>query len=66
MKPYMQMNARERIKQILNYNQRISETGDSRKILDDWQLRLERDLFRVEGHILKKERLLFGGGREHE
>lgn len=60
------MGVRTRIERILKYNERISTTEESRTVLDDWQLELERNLFKVDGHIIKSEILNFGNGRKHE
>lgn len=66
MKPYSQMIPRTRKQRLLDYNKRVHGTADSIKVLNEWNLDLDRKLVEVEGHRLKPEQLLFGENRTHQ
>lgn len=65
MKPYSQMVPRIRKERLLAYNNRIRDTEESMRVLQEWELDLDRQLVQFEGHRLKNEILLFGQNREH-
>lgn len=65
MKPYSQMMPRVRQERLLAYNKRIRGTEESMRVLQEWELDLERQLVQFEGHRLRPETLIFGQDRPH-
>lgn len=60
MKPYTQMNPRTRRERLLKFIQRIYETDRCIEKLNDWNLKLEKNLVRVSAFQLPGRGMQFG------
>lgn len=59
------MVPRIRQERLLAYNKRTRSTEESMRVLQEWELDLDRQLVQFEGHRLRAEILYFGQNREH-
>lgn len=53
-----------RIDRLLAFNRRLSQSQDSARILNDWNLVLDPNLIKIPGRVLPYPSLVFGGDRQ--
>lgn len=64
MSEYTRVGPQSRINQLINFNRRLQNTGQSMQILNGWQLELNSQLVEVPGRQLAFEKIFFGNGVE--
>lgn len=61
LRPYSQMEPRIRRQRLLDFNNRIQSSNENSKIREEWGLKVQRDLVKVNAYCIKPEILTFGG-----
>lgn len=61
---YTRLNPENRAKALKKFNNRIQQTPDSMKVLDEWNMKLDTDLISVPGRELPSETIVFGGSTQ--
>lgn len=60
LRPYSQMEPRIRRQRLLDFNNRIQSSNENSKIREEWGLKVQRDLVKVNAYCIKPEILIFG------
>lgn len=61
---YTRLNPENRVKALNKFNRRIQTTEESMKVLQEWNLKLERELVAVPARELPSEIIVFGGSNQ--
>lgn len=61
---YTRMNPQARVKNLKRFNQRIQNTPESLKVLDEWQMQLDSELIKISGRELAPESIVFDNNVE--
>jgi len=58
---YTRLNPQKRIEALESFNHRLQTTPESMKILNEWDMKLDKELMEIEARELPKESIVFGG-----
>ena len=58
---YTRLNPQKRVEALEGFNKRLQTTPESMKILNEWDMKLDRELIEIEARELPKESIVFGG-----
>lgn len=64
MAQYTKVGPAARIDRLLNFNQRLQQSKDSAKHLNDWNLGLDPKLLQIPARILPYPDIVFGNERK--
>ncbi|XP_001352313.3 protein piwi isoform X1 [Drosophila pseudoobscura] len=56
---YTRMNPDRRIDRLRRFNNRLQNTADSVKVLNDWNMKLDENLINVQGRIIAPQKIVF-------
>lgn len=57
---HTRLDAKNRMDRLRRFNRRLHSTAESLKILQDWNLELNKDLVHLDGRVLTHERIVYG------
>ena len=60
---YTRLNPQKRVEALESFNNRLQTTPESMKILNEWDMKLDKDLIEIDARELPKETIVFG--RDH-
>ena len=63
---YTRMTPGNRIRKLLEFNQRLNSTADSTRVLEEWNMKLDGKLVEVPGRVLKNETILWGTAQKYD
>lgn len=63
---HTRLNPQKRVESLESFNKRLQTTPESMKILNEWNMKLDRELIEIEARELPKESIVFGGDQTME
>ncbi|XP_037960636.1 protein aubergine-like [Teleopsis dalmanni] len=62
MSDYTRLNPEMRIQRLRNFNERLNSSAKSTEVLEEWNMKLDKDLLKIPARILPHEQILLGHG----
>lgn len=66
MRPYTAMNPGQRIKRLLDFNERMNAKPESMDTLSEWQLNFDSELVQVKGRQIAGQKIFLGNKQKWE